>query len=136
MGRLFFEPLDDVLARTRTAIVVDIRSAEPRYRHIYRELTFVATPVETLFGKNVSNPLLDCQYEQGLVHSRGDLVVSPLVSGSGMEFDVKSGDRVILLIGADGNERTAWNVLRIEPLEQRAAIKRFGAKQSRGEKKQ
>jgi hypothetical protein len=118
------ESLERVLARTGAAIVADIGSVEERSDHqIYRELVFAATPVETLFGEGFAAPLLDCRYEQGLVHRRGDLVVAPLISGSGMEFGIKTGDRLILLLAADTNAPSACKVLRIEPLERRKAIK-------------
>jgi hypothetical protein len=118
------ESLERVLARAGAAIVADIGSVGERSdRQIYRELVFAATPVETLFGEGFAAPLLDCRYEQGLVHRRGDRVVAPLISGSGMEFGIKTGDRLILLLAADTNAPSACKVLRIEPLERRKAIK-------------
>jgi hypothetical protein len=132
-----YESLDHVLARTRTAIVADIGSVEetegPRF---YRLLTFTATPVETLFGKNFTTHRIACRYLEGLVHRRGDMMVAPLISGSGMEFGIKPGERVILLIAADANEQGEYNVLRIEPLDRRDVIKQFGTVRSRGSAKQ
>jgi hypothetical protein len=132
-----YESLDHVLARTRTAIVADIGSVEetegPRF---YRLLTFTATPVETLFGKNFATHRIACRYLEGLVHRRGDTMVAPLISGSGMEFNIKAGDRVVLLIAADANEQGEYSVLRIEPLDRRDAIEQFGATRSRDGEKQ
>src|ERR1700732_3099441 len=82
-------------------------------------------PVEPLFGDELARQSLACSYRQGLVHRRGDMVVAPLISGSGIEFGIKSGDRVILLIEAGVDESGSCNVLRIEPLERRDAITRF-----------
>jgi hypothetical protein len=131
------ESLERVLARASAAIVADIGSVEERSdRQIYRELVFAATPVEILFGEGYAAPLLDCRYEQGLVHRRGDLVVAPLISGSGMEFDIKSGDRVILLIAGDGTRAGTCQVLRIEPLDRGDAIKQLAAARSRDTGKQ
>jgi hypothetical protein len=118
-----YESLDRVLARTRVAIVAEIgRVEETRLGDIAREIAFSATPFETIFGSDVPFGPLDCRYRQGLVHRRGDLTVAPLISGSGIEFRVKPGDRVILLIGvAEGAE--SCNVLRIERLDRRRDIK-------------
>ena len=117
--------------RTRTALVADIASVEetegPRF---YRLINFVTTPVETLFGNPHAARPIACRYLEGLVHRRGDVVVAPLVSGSGMEFTIKTGDHVILLIGGDANERGEFNVLRVEPLDHRERIKQVGARRS------
>jgi hypothetical protein len=125
--QLVFERLDTVLARTRTAIVAEISSApERRDEGIWATLTFRAQPVEALFGKSVGRRELDCRYVQGKPHHRGELAVSPLISGSGMEFAAKPGDRVILLLGAGDSPGDACKVLRMEGLEQRERIRRYG----------
>jgi hypothetical protein len=103
--QLVFERLGTVLARTRTrtAIVAEISCApEPRDDGIWATLTFRALPVGTLFGMGVGSRELDCRYAQDKPHHRGELAVSPLICGSGMEFATKPGDRVILLLGAAG----------------------------------
>jgi hypothetical protein len=122
-----FERLDGVLARTRSAIVAEISSAPERGDSgIWATLAFRARSVETLFGKSAGRRELDCRYTQGKAHHRGELAVSPLISGSGMEFDAKQGDRVILLIGVADAPGEACKVLRMEPLEQKERIRRHG----------
>jgi hypothetical protein len=86
--------------------------------------------VRTLFGKSVGERELDCRYAQGKPHHRGELAVSPLISGSGMEFATKPGDRVILLLGAADAPGDACMVLRMEGREQRERIRRYGLTRS------
>ncbi len=124
------EPLDKVLLRSHAAIVADLTSTESRTDGFFRILTLRATPIEILFGETVTPGDLLCQYRQGLIHRRGDLVDYPLITGSGIEFGVKPGDRVILLIAPDGASQGSCRVLRMETLEERESIRRFGATRS------
>ncbi len=123
-----FESLDHVLIRTHAALIADIGSVEEDEKpQFYRLIRFAVIPIETLFGDEFARQSLDCRYRQDLVLRRGDMIDAPLISGSGIEFDIKSGDRVILLIEAGADESGSCKVLRMEPLERRDAIKQFGA---------
>jgi hypothetical protein len=85
--------------------------------------------VKTLFGENPKTSQLDCQYWQGMPHWRGQVAVSPLVSGSGIEFQVVPGDRVVLLLEDVPTQASACRILRIEPLQSEALVKSSKGKQ-------
>ena len=130
-----FESFDRVLARTRSAIVADIGSVKESRVNItgsWRVLTVRAAPVETLFGENFTARPLDCRYDEATVVRSGDVVDYLVVSGSGIEFGTKTGDRVILLIAANGARPEECRILRMEPLDKRTLIKQFGATRSPG----
>lgn len=98
-GRAVHESLDSVLARTDRAVVVRVLSVRklPADRFA-RAIELEATPQEMLIGQLPDDATLFCRYAEGVVHRRGDATVSPLVSGSGEEFDVRRGEQVILLL--------------------------------------
>lgn len=93
------ESLDSVLARTDRAVVVRVLSVRTlpadRFAHA---IEIEAMPQEMLIGQLPDDATLVCRYAEGTVHRRGDATVSPLVSGSGEEFDVRRSDQVILLL--------------------------------------
>jgi hypothetical protein len=123
--QVHFESLDSVLTRAQVAVIADILSIEDdRNDPIWRVLILQASVVTTIFGEAIRAPTLHCQYEQGLPHRRGEMAVSPLASGSGIEFNVIPGDRVVLLIARAPTESGNCEVLRIEPLENEALLKR------------
>ncbi len=97
-GRPVHESLDSVLARTDRAVVVRVLSVRKAADRFTREIEIEATPQEMLIGQLPDDSTLFCRYAEGVVHRRGDATVSPLVSGSGEEFDVRRGEQVILLL--------------------------------------
>lgn len=119
-----FESLDEVLGKTRLAVVADILSvADQRESEMWRVLTLKAEVVKTVFGGDIDATVLHCRYEEAQPHSRGTLTVSPLVPGSGNEFNVKPGERVVLLIGRAPADSAPCQVLRIEPLSNEGLVK-------------
>jgi len=116
--QIFYESLDQVLERAKTALVVDVQSvSKPKDEGYWRIVDFTATLVEIIFGQLKHKKSFTCNYSQGRPHFRGQMSVSPLVSGSGLEFQVKKGDRVIFLL-LNGNTDSAppLELLRIEDM--------------------
>lgn len=111
------ETLEKVLKRTAVALVVDVEKVGPVEQNgIWREVELKVKPVRLLFGR--SDPkarAFSCRYSEGVPHKRGEVTVSPLVSGSGHELHVKKGDRVIVLL-AERSADQPQSLLRIEPL--------------------
>jgi hypothetical protein len=113
------ESLEAVVSRTEAAIVVDIMGArEVADATPYsRVLDLDAKPVSLLIGVPFAERMLHCEYSEGLPHERGGVQVWPLISGSGMEYGINEGDRVILLVGRLDSGSDTCRVLRIERLE-------------------
>lgn len=123
--QIVHESLENVLLRTRAAVVADVLAASQRIDGPYwRELTLHARIVKTLFGEGQEQQSLSCQYSEGRPHKRGETSVSPLVSGSGAEFSLKKGDRVILLLANTGDDVKECRVLRVEALQNEEVINR------------
>lgn len=88
------EPLQAVLARAQSVVVVELAQVGERSREGYwQSLTVQARALRTLYGPAPAVSLLQCRYAQGMPHRRGDSEVWPLLSGSGMEFDLRRGAR-------------------------------------------
>lgn len=122
--QVIYQSLDQVLPRTETAIVADVLHAETQRDSPYwRSLVLQVTPVSTLFGRKAAQRTLQCRYEEGIPHQRGERGISPLASGSGIEFDVVAGNRVILLLAQAPADADDCQVLRIEPLTREAVIR-------------
>lgn len=116
------EPLQAVLARAQSVVVVEVAGVGERQREGYWQwLTLQARPLRTLSGPAPTVSLLHCRHAQGMPHRRGDSEVWPLLSGSGMEFDLRRGETVILLIAAAASPGDC-EILRVEPLHNEAAI--------------
>jgi hypothetical protein len=111
------ETLEKVLARTTAALVADVEKVGPAQRAgIWMEIELKVKPVRRIFGGlNDDTKSFSCRYSEGLPHERGDEMVSPLVSGSGTEFDLKKGERVILLLSGAATDKPR-SLLRAEPL--------------------
>jgi hypothetical protein len=121
--QIHHQPLDSVLEKTRLALVAEIRTvSEPRRDGFWVQVDLTAAPVRVLFGSLDQARPLACTYAQGLPHRRGKTDVSPLVSGSGLEFRMKEGDRVILLVSQPASAGGACTLLRVEPLENEKRI--------------
>src|SRR6185503_19597723 len=122
-----YEPLESVLRKSRAAVVVDVISISmPQVEGYWQSIEFQATSTRALFGDGQPEQTLACRYSQGLPHRRGDMDVSPLVTGSGLEFRMKQGDRVIILLGGSEGESERITVLRIEPLSSAVTIQEHG----------
>jgi hypothetical protein len=113
------ESLEAVVSRTEVALVADIMEAREVQgpSPYWRVLELSAKPVSLLIGVPFAERTLHCEYSEGLAHDRGGVQVWPLVSGSGMEYGISKGDRVILLIGKLDAGSDTCSVLRIERVE-------------------
>jgi predicted membrane metal-binding protein len=116
------EPLSAVLARAQTVVAAEILQVGAIQRDAFRQsVDLQARLLRTLQGPSLANVLLSCRHAQGVAHQRGDTRVWPLLSGSGIEFDLQRGQQVILLIAAEPASGEC-EVLRAEPLQSEAAI--------------
>jgi argonaute-like protein implicated in RNA metabolism and viral defense len=123
--QIVHESLESVLQKSRAAVVVEVTSvSEPRVDGYWQNVDFQARSIRTLFGDRQPAQRLACRYAQGLPHRRGDMAVSPLITGSGLEFRLKKGDQVIVLIGAREGATEVVDVLRVEPLSSEPAIQK------------
>jgi hypothetical protein len=111
------ETLETVLKTTTVALVADVQKVGPVEKQgIWRELELSVKPVRILFGKlDDKAKAFSCRYSEGAPHTRGGTMVSPLVSGSGYEFQLKKGNRVIVLLSQQSADKPG-KLLRIEPL--------------------
>ena len=118
--------LEDVLKETQLAVVVEVQNlVDHRDSATWRSLTLSVKVNRIVFGGEIEASVLRCSYEEGQPHWRGPKAVSPLVSGSGMEFKVKVGERVLLLIAQHASAAPeACTVLRIEPEGSESLVKR------------
>ena len=97
------------------------RIGVPRIEGFFTTIEISAKPVEILFGK-VAEDMVNCEYSQGRPHERGGMRVSPMVYGSGQEFQLKKGDRVIFLLADEKS------LLRVEPLDKLGQIRQLSKK--------
>jgi hypothetical protein len=103
--------LEEVLSKASTALIVRVfRVSEPVAHGLFVRREFFVDCERILLGKKKKNRF-SCAYEQGLPHRRGQMQVSPLVSGSGFEMTLKKGDRAVFLLASNGM------LLRAESLE-------------------
>ena len=119
-SQIVHEARDAVRARAATGVVVDVRAVDVRDDGAYwRELALRIDPVRIVFGKALPIGTRRCVYREGRPHRRGEVTVSPLVSGSGAEFDVRRSDRVMLWLAKSGADDAAdrCSILRIEAAE-------------------
>lgn len=122
-----FEALEKVAARASLAVVVDVVSVEVRRDSpFWQSLSLRVSPVTTIFGQGVGLFGRRCRYEEGVPHRRHGREVSPLATGSGMEFQVVAGDRVLLLLDQLPAGSGDCRVLRIEPPESQDAVRALG----------
>ena len=127
---IVYEPLESVLKKTQSAIVAEVKDVgaaqEDRF---HRTIEFDAILVEYIFGELPMHEELRFIYSEGRPHVREEMRVSPLMSGSGLEFQLNRGDKVIVLIGSENNISTSLNVLRVEPYKSLTALERYRRKQ-------
>ena len=123
--QIHHQSLDEVLSEADIALAVEIGSvSEPEKNGYLRHVDFDARLLKTLFGSMESGESLSLTYHQVMPHFRGNTGVSPLVSGSGLEFNLKKGDHVIVLLKANDTCEGRLSVLRVEPITQLEAIQR------------
>lgn len=123
--QIVHESLENVVARTGAAVVVDVLSTSQGADGLYwRVLSLQARIVKTLFGAGQAQQRLSCRYLEGRPHKRGETSLSPLFSGSGAEFGLNKSDRVILLLVNTGEDMKECRVLRVEALQNEEAINR------------
>ena len=117
------ESLEQVIKGTSLAVVATaIEVSTRREGTAWKVLQLRAEVVRPLFGEP-SPALLRCTYEEGQPHLRGRPAVSPRVTGSGIEFDIKAGDRMVLLIEHAPTHENDCRALRIEPLSSEPLVK-------------
>jgi len=117
------ESLAQVIKETRLAVVARATDVSSRREGaVWRVLEFHVQVVSTIFGEPTS-AALGCTYEEGQPHRRDQTAVSPRVTGSGIEFDVKVGDRMVLLIEHAPTHGADCRVLRIEPLSSEELVR-------------
>lgn len=95
------EPLESVARRAATILFAEIQHvSEPKAERYFQIVDLTFLPLETLSGQtpSESTEVLSCRYSQGLPHERHGTTVSPLVTGSGLELQLKAGDRAALLL--------------------------------------
>ncbi|MBL8298996.1 MAG: hypothetical protein JNN30_11710 [Rhodanobacteraceae bacterium] len=148
-GRPVHESLASVAVRAQHIVVAEIVAADESDDEAEHSIDIEATPEQVIAGPALENGMeetLTCRYSEERVQHRGDAVVSPLVSGSGEEFRIRRGDRVILLLAAQAltaappdapsqsapddeqltqSETLDCRLLRVESLQNRIAILRF-----------
>lgn len=112
--------LEPVLARTRWAVVARVDTVRREVTPDEQRFTWTVTPERTVLGDPPAAglPYLYAQPVPVLRNAAGDVVgtVSPLLTGSGLEHDVRSGSRWLFLgcdVPGDG-ARVAF-VCRVEP---------------------
>ncbi|MDR2220117.1 MAG: hypothetical protein LBE24_05995 [Methylobacillus sp.] len=123
--QIMYQSLDEVLGEAETVFVAEIGSvAEPVKQGNFIHVDFDARPLKVLYGSVQSEAPLMLTYTQVMPHYREGKAVSPLVSGSGSEFDLKQGDHVIILLGTQDVHAKRWSVLRVEAMTQLEEIQR------------
>jgi hypothetical protein len=153
-GRVVRESLDSVAARASRIVVAELLSVEAQDDDASLGVVVEAEPQQLLAGEALTDAApLHCEYRENRPQKRGSAMLSPLVSGSGEEFQIRHGERVILLIAApaasapapgfppglmppppapvaaDADDEAAdaapaCTLLRIEPLQNRIAVLR------------
>ncbi|MCL2161926.1 MAG: hypothetical protein FWH56_08625 [Betaproteobacteria bacterium] len=114
-----YRSLDEVLNEAEAVLMVEIDSvSEPVKKGFFVHIDFDARLLKTLFGSVGSDESISLTYSQGMPQPNR----SPLVSGSGREFNLKKGDRVIVLLKANDSGEERLPVLRVEPITQLKAI--------------
>jgi len=117
------EPLEQVIKKTRLAVVASASDMSTRREGTaWKVLEFRADVVRTIFG-GPAQAVLRCTYEEGQPHRRGQTTVSPRVTGSGIEFNIQAGDRVVVLIEHAPAHENDCRALRIEPLSSEQLVK-------------
>ena len=121
--QIHHQSLDEVLSEVDAALMVEVDSVSERVKEGFgTHVDFDARLLKTVFGSIQSGESLLLTYSQGMPHFRGNTGVSPLVSGSGLEFNLKKGDRVIVLLKTNDTREGRLSVLRVEPITQLEAI--------------
>lgn len=100
-GRVVRESLDSVAVRASRIVVAELLSVEAQDDDASLVVVVEAVPEQLLAGEALTDGApLRCEYRENRPQKRGSALLSPLVSGSGEEFQIRHGDRVILLIAA------------------------------------
>jgi len=151
-ARVVRESLDSVAARASRIVVAELLSVEAQDDDTSLGVVIEAAPQQLLAGEPLTDEApLSCEYRENRPQKRGSAMLSPLVSGSGEELQIRHGDRVILLIAAPAaaapapgfppgflptppppagdddeaaNETPRCTLLRIEPQQNRIAVLR------------
>ena len=119
--QIWYRSLDEVLNEAEAVLMVEIDSVSERVeKGFFVHMDFDARLLKTLFGSVESGESLSLTYSQGMPQPNR----SPLVSGSGLEFNLRKGDRVIVLLKANDSGEERLPVLRVEPITQLEAIQK------------
>ncbi|CAN5203027.1 hypothetical protein BH10PSE17_BH10PSE17_08310 [soil metagenome] len=107
----------------RQAIVVDIVRATTSQRDRYHDDVVVeARSVRVIFGPPIQDAGIICTFSHGRAHHRGNMMVEPRPAGSGIEFSLSAGERVIFLVARETAQGTGCKLLRVDRLDQEAFI--------------
>lgn len=122
-GRPVHESLSGVLARSPQVVVaevlgIDELDTDPGQHAIAVE----ARLQELLRGPAPEQDTVYCRYTEMRVQRRGDAVISPLVSGSGQEFGLRRGQRVILLLAPQDASGGTPGSIRADHADAQAAV--------------
>ncbi len=133
MSLIHHQRLSEVVAKTGAAFVAEVLSAKHETEGFWRKAELVIKPTEGLFGLPSKRKTFRCVYSQGMPHwrqsERGRMLVSPLVSGSGIEFDIVRGDRAIFL-AESFPPKGPCTALRVESMENKDVIIDFYRQQT------
>ena len=120
------ESLEQVAKKTGLAVVARALDVSTRREGTaWMVLESHVEVVRVIFGESAF-AALRCTYEEGQPHHRDQSAVSPQVTGSGIEFDIKAGDRVVVLIEHAPTRVNDCRVLRIEPLSSEELVRGLG----------
>jgi hypothetical protein len=127
------DSLELVLKKTASAVVVTVRAVSIREGDSQNVVNLDVAPVRVIFGTSSDKPF-PCRYTEDIPRHVSVPADSPhakfaaseydvmWVTGSGMEFDVKAGDQVILLMAQPADADKSLKVLRIESLDQLESV--------------
>ena len=125
--RKYYVSLDKVVKRSNAAFTASILSVEGRETEHATVRSFKVRPIKSVFGPFPSQKVVACSYQKkkpdpwgGVVRGRDGKIIgrrAPVniyITGSGLEFSVKPGDEVILLLGSEVVPGKEAKVLRLE----------------------
>jgi hypothetical protein len=125
--QIFHQSIENIISAAEAIIVVEVKNVAVDRSTDSIDVRIGAVPIEIIKGKSSVGKSLLCVYRQPYPQFREEpdgttLVDSPLVTGSGMEFDVKEQQQVILFLSSAPDKSGSCNLLRVEPLSEKESI--------------